>query len=189
MADATIKSGPHRLYKFGPAALAALTALALLAGFLLPGGLLLSLTPVTGGRPLVRIWMDPGERFTIRYIHSVEHSPIWETHSVDARGVIHIEEERYLKLGAGMGQMPGVGTLVRRGPYEVIEDMHRPTGDFVLRIGSAGVDHTLIWRDRTINLTALAPHTAVQLSARPINRLQRLRYERLSSTLSKSDGP
>jgi hypothetical protein len=35
-----------------------------------------------------------------------------------------------------MGKMPGVGKHGQRGPYEVIEDMHMPTGDFVLRIGS-----------------------------------------------------
>jgi hypothetical protein len=78
----------------------------------------------------------------------VENAPIWETHSVDPSGRIFIEEERYLKFGAGMGKMPGVGRMVRRGPYEVIEDMHMPTGDFVLRIGSPGVDHTLIWRGK-----------------------------------------
>jgi hypothetical protein len=44
-----------------------------------------------------------------------------------------------------------------RGPYEVIEDMHMPTGDFVLRIGSPGVDHTLIWRGTRTNLSAWHP--------------------------------
>ena len=141
---------------------------------LLPGGLLLSATPVKGGRPLARLWLHPGERFTIRYYHSVENAPIWETHSVDAKGRIFIEEERYLKFGAGMGKMPGIGRMVRRGPYEVIEGMHMPTGDFVLRIGSPGVDHTLIWRGRELNLSALAPHAAVRFSARPVNCWQRI---------------
>jgi hypothetical protein len=109
----------------------------------------------------------------IRYNHSVENAPIWETHSVDARGRIFIEEERYVKFGAGMGKMPGVGRMVRRGPYEVIEGMHMPTGNFVLRIGSPGVDHTLIFHDHEINLTKLAPHVAVQFRARPISLLRR----------------
>lgn len=161
--------------------LAAVVVIALMAGLWLPGGLLLSLTPVSGDPPLVRIWLDPGERFTLRYIHSVELSPVWETHSVDARGRIYIEEERYLKLGAGMGQMPGVGRLVREGPYEMITDMHMPTGDFVLRIGSKGVDHTLIWRGQEIHLTTMAPHSAVQFSARPINRLHRIGIEYICS--------
>ncbi|MGD8493591.1 MAG: DUF1850 domain-containing protein, partial [Desulfobacterales bacterium] len=104
----------------------------------------------------------------------VENAPIWEEHSLDAEGRIFIEEERYLKFGAGMGRMPGVGRMVRRGDYEVIEDMHMPTGDFILRVGSPGVDHTVIWRNHRKNLSAVAPHEAVQFAARPVNLLYNL---------------
>lgn len=139
-----------------------------------PGGFELTVTPVKTGVPLIVLPMQPGEQFTIHYFHSVENAPIWEVHSLDAEGRIFVEEERYLKYGAGMGKMPGVGRMVRRGPYEVIEDMHMPTGDFILRIGSPGVDHTIIWRGLHINLSARAPHVAVQFSARPVSRLYRL---------------
>jgi hypothetical protein len=132
----------------------------------LPGGLELRITPVREQAPLLVLPLDPGEPFTIHYYHSVENAPIWETHSLDPSGRIYIEEERYLKFGAGMGKMPGVGRMVRRGPYEVIEDMHMPTGDFVLRIGSPGVDHTIVWRGTGTNLSALAPHVAVSFRHR-----------------------
>jgi hypothetical protein len=140
----------------------------------LPGGLELTVTPVKGGPPLLAVPLQPGERFTIHYYHSVENAPIWEEHSLDATGRIFIEEERYLKFGAGMGRMPGVGRLVKRGEYEMIEDMHMPTGDFVLRVGSPGVDHTVIWRGRSTNLSSVAPHAAVQFSARPVSLLYNL---------------
>jgi hypothetical protein len=140
----------------------------------LPGGLELTVTPVKGGPPLLVLPLQPGERFTIHYYHSVENAPIWEEHSLDATGRIFIEEERYLKFGAGMGRMPGVGRMVKRGEYEVIEDMHMPTGDFVLRVGSPGVDHTVIWRGRNTNLSSVAPHVAVRFSARPVSLLYRL---------------
>jgi hypothetical protein len=141
----------------------------LLVSLRLPGGLELTITPTKGGPPLLALPLQPGERFTIHYYHSVERSPIWEEHSLDATGRIFIEEERYLKFGAGMGRMPGVGRMVRRGKYEVIEDMHMPTGNFVLRVGSPGVDHTIIWRGYRKNLSAVAPHSAVQFSARPVS--------------------
>ena len=100
-------------------------ALLLTAGALvLPGGLELRITPVRKQAPLLVLPLEPGEPFTIHYYHSVENAPIWETHSLDPSGRIFIEEERYLKFGAGMGKMPGVGRMVRRGPYEVIEAMH-----------------------------------------------------------------
>jgi hypothetical protein len=104
----------------------------------------------------------------------VENAPIWEEHRLDAEGNIYIEEERYQKLGAGMGRTPGVGHVVQRGPYEAIVDMHRPTGDFVLRVGSPGVDHTVIWRGTRTNLSLEAAHTAVRFSGRPVSRLYRL---------------
>jgi len=157
------------------AAVAGVAGLCLAVAALLPGGLELRITPVTGGPPLLVLPMARGERFTIHYFHSVENAPIWETHSVDENGRIYIEEERYLKFGAGMGRMPGVGHMVMRGPYEAIVDMHMPTGDFILRIGSPGVDHTVIWRGARTNLSALAPHVAVQFHARPVSLLYQLR--------------
>ena len=105
----------------------------------------------------------------------MENAPIWEEHSLDETGRIYIEEERYLKFGAGMGRMPGVGRMVRRGPYEVIEDMHMPTGDFILRVGGPGVNHTVIWRGVSSNLSAVAPHAAVKFSAQSVSLLYRLR--------------
>ena len=152
----------------------ALVLLCSVAVAVLPGGLELRLTPVKGGGPLLVLPLDRGERFTIHYYHSVENAPVWETHSVDKSGRIYIEEERYLKYGAGMGRMPGVGRMVMRGPYEVIENMHMPTGDFILRIGSPGVDHTVIWRGVRTNLSALAPHAAVEFDAGPVKLFYRL---------------
>ena len=139
----------------------------------IPGGLELRITPVKGGPPLLVLPLEAGEPFTIHYYHSVENAPIWEEHSLDPSGRIFIEEERYLKFGAGMGKMPGVGRMVKRGPYEVITDMHMPTGNFVLRIGSPGVDHTVLWRGTNTNLSRIAAHKAVQFSAKPVSWLYR----------------
>ena len=144
-----------------------------IAAGMVPGGLELRIEPVTGGAPLLVLPMTPGERFTLHYYHSVENAPIWEEHSLDEAGVIYIEEERYLKFGAGMGRMPGVGQMVKKGPYEAIENMHMPTGNFVLRVGSPGVDHTILWRGTRTNLSAVAPHAAVRFSARPVSSLYR----------------
>ena len=155
------------------ASAAGLFIFALIAAGLLPGGFELKITPVKGGSPLLTLPLEAGERFTVHYYHSVENAPIWEEHSLDKNGRIYIEEERYLKFGAGMGRMPGVGRMVKRGPYEVIEDMHMPTGNFILRIGSPGVNHTVIWRGTSSNLSAVAPHIAVQFAAQPVSLLHR----------------
>ncbi len=140
----------------------------------LPGDLELRLTLVESGKTLLVLPIKPGERFSIHYYHSVENAPIWEVHSLDEEGNIYIEEERYLKFGAGMGRMPGVGQMVRRGPYEVVENMHMPTGNFILRVGSPGVDHTIIWRGIRKNLSEVVPHKAVQFSAKPVSLFHRM---------------
>jgi hypothetical protein len=154
--------------------LVGLVFLLILTAWLEPGGLELRVTTVKEGKPLLVLPLKPGERFTIHYYHSVENAPIWEEHSLDEKGHIYIEEERYLKFGAGMGRMPGVGKMVRRGPYEVVENMHMPTGNFILRVGSPGVDHTIIWRGIRKNLSATVPHEAVQFSAKPVNIIYRI---------------
>ena len=166
-----------RLVRIVLSAAVCLLILSLIVAGLSPGGLELAITPVKGGPPLLVLPLQPEERFTIHYYHSVENAPIWEVHALDKNGRIFIEEERYLKFGAGMGRMPGVGRMVYREPYEMIEDMHMPTGNFILRIGSPGVDHTIIWRSTRTNLSALAAHVAVQFSARPVNLLHRLKRQ------------
>jgi hypothetical protein len=71
---------------------AGLIAAFLLVSWRLPGGLELTITPVAGGPPLLAVPLQPGERFTLHYFHSVENAPIWEEHSLDATGRIYIEE-------------------------------------------------------------------------------------------------
>ena len=155
-------------------ALVGLGVLIILTAWLEPGGLELRVTTVKEGKPLLVLPLKAGERFTIHYYHSVENAPIWEEHSLDEDGNIYIEEERYLKFGAGMGRMPGVGRMVRRGPYEVVENMHMAIGDFRLRVGSPGVNHTIIWRGMEKNLSNIFPNEAVQFYAEPVNIIYRI---------------
>ncbi len=151
-----------------------LVLLLMIAALWLPGGLELRITTVNTNQMILVVPLCPGERFTLHYYHSVENAPIWEVHSLDKKGRIYIEEERYLKFGAGMGRMPGVGKMKMQGAYEAIEDMHMPTGNFVLRVGSKGVDHTIIWRNTRTNLSNIAPHEAVQFSGHRVNLIYRL---------------
>ena len=153
--------------------------LLLFLGFLLiggwylaaPAGLELRIEPVDGGAPLLVAPLDDGEGFTLHYIHSVDREPIWEVHSVDSTGQIFIEEERFVMVGAGMGELPGRGRWTSSEGLQVVENMHYPIGEFVLRIGSPGVDHTILWRDTRTNLSALAAGQAVLVTARPTSRL------------------
>lgn len=153
----------------------------------LPGGVELVITPVGAGDPLLVVPLKPGERFTLHYIHSVDRAPIWEEYNVGPEGDIYIEKQRFVMFGAGMGHWPGHGTLTSRGKYQVIEDIHKPLGKFVLRVGSRGVDHTIIWRDRRLNLSRTAAGRAVRVSARSVSLRARL-WRRLVSGADALDG-
>ncbi len=144
------------------------------AATLLPGGVEVDVTPVQGGPDLWVALLTPGERFTLRYVHSVDRQPIWEVHSVDAWGALFVEEERFVMVGAGMGDLPGRGRWDGADGLQSIRDMHYRLGEFVLRIGSPGVDHTLLWRNTATSLSARAPGTAVRVSAHPVCLAYRL---------------
>lgn len=142
--------------------------------FLLPGGVEVDVSPARGGPELWVALLTPGERFTLRYVHSVDRQPIWEVHSVDAWGALFVEEERFVMVGAGMGDLPGRGRWGGADGMQSIRGMHYRLGEFVLRIGSPGVDHTLLWRNTATNLSARAAGAAVQVSARPVSLAYRL---------------
>ncbi|GAB6063993.1 DUF1850 domain-containing protein [Deferrisoma palaeochoriense] len=154
-------------------ALAGLFAAGLWAWAAGPGGVELTVVPVRGGPPLWTALLDPGERFTIHYVHSVDRKPIWEVHAVDAGGRIFVEDERFVMIGAGMGDLPGRGRWTGAGGLQVIEGMHYPVGQFVLRVGSPGVDHTIEWRGTAVNLSARAAGEPVRFTTRPVDRLTR----------------
>lgn len=153
-----------------------LAGLALLLALLafLPGGLELKASPVKGGAPLLSVPLNGKLGFTLHYFHSVNHKPIWEVHSVDQEGNIFIEEERFVSFNAGMGHWQGHGRHTIRDGLQVIEGIHQPVGRMILRVGSPGVDHTIIWPDGSINLSKMVPGRAVEISARPISLLQSL---------------
>lgn len=156
--------------------LSGLVLLLIGAARLIPVGVALHVTLAEDDTPVLVLPLAPGERFTLHYYHSVENTPIWEVHSMDASGTIFIEEERYEKFGAGMGKMPGVGRMVKQGNQEAIVDMHMPVGAFVLRVGSPGVDHTLIWRGRRFNLSEKFFHQRVRFSGHPLKLYHKMPY-------------
>jgi hypothetical protein len=157
--------------------LVGLSFLFVLVGGLWPDGLVLTLTPVNRGRPMLVFPLEPGERFTLFYFHSVNHLPIWEEHSVDGEGRIYIEEERFLSFNAGMGHWQGHGRHVMRDGFQVIEGIHKPLGSFILRVGSPGVNHTILWRGTRTNLSNMVPGLAVEIRCEKWSFLEQLWHQ------------
>jgi len=149
-------------------------------GFLIssriPGGLELRLASVKDRRIDLRYPLQPGERFTIQYVHSVSRMPVWDVLYADGAGCLYIEETRFVSFNAGMDHWPGHGVYGKRGDYQVLENIHKPLCSFILRVGNPGADHTLMWRGRSTNLSALAAGIALEVKAQKISQFHRLRF-------------
>ena len=104
-----------------------------------------------------------GQDITIRYVHSVDRSPVFEVFTATREYGLVLKETYFRMFGAGMGHWQGHGRVVQADGWIRIVDINRPIGPFVLRIGSAGVDHTLISTDWEINLSGIAPGRRVEI--------------------------
>ena len=115
------------------------------------------------GKELISIPVEPGEPFIIRYIHSVDLSPVYEVFYVDEKKEIIIKETYFKMFGAGMGHWPGRGRIAEKNGWIFIKDMNITLGEFYLRVGSPSVDHTILIRGEEIHLSRMIPGMKVRL--------------------------
>lgn len=98
-----------------------------------------------------------GDKFIIRYIHSVDKTPIFEEFRLDPELGLVLERTWFKMFGAGLGHWVGHGDLSQDKDWITIDNIEQPLGSFILRIGSPGVDHTIIYHEQKINLSGIAP--------------------------------
>ena len=69
-----------------------------------------------------------------------------------------------------LGVIVGVATLIWLPVSLLLAGL---MGAVTMGFGLAGVGvvNTVVWRDHSVNLSAVAPHVAVKFSARPVSRL------------------
>jgi len=111
---------------------------------------------------LLNLPLRPDETFAIRYIHSVDHTPIFEVFETDSEGRLAIQGTYFQMFGAGMGHWQGRGVIDFDGKWTWIRDIHETLDSFVLRIGAPSVAHTLMYRNRAINLSEKWPRRRVR---------------------------
>ncbi|NHM27375.1 DUF1850 domain-containing protein [Desulfofundulus sp. TPOSR] len=104
---------------------------------------------VNSGRELRVGYLNQGEKFEIRYIHSVDRLPVYEEFQL-INGELVLTGTRFLSFGAGLGYT-GEGLLRGEGKWNIIEGMYRRVDSLPLRVGTIA-DHTLLYRGREIHL-------------------------------------
>ena len=122
------------------------------------------------GKELISIPIEPGELFIIRYIHSVDISPVYEVFYADEKKGIIIKETYFKMFGAGMGHWPGRGRIVEQNGWIFIKDMDIALGEFYLRIGAPSVDHTILIREGEIHLSRMIPEMRVRLYIKQVEK-------------------
>ncbi len=104
-----------------------------------------------------------GNTFTLRYIHSVDHAPVFEVfRAVRGKGLVLVETY-FQMFGAGMGHWKGHGKIVQDGRWTKIRDINKPLGSFLLRVGTPGVDHTILYKGDEWNLSEKAAGQLVEV--------------------------
>lgn len=106
---------------------------------------------------------------TIRFIHSVQKTPVEEFLTVHADGHFHLTGTRYQSHGVGLPFLPEEGQFRREGDYFVL-DMERDYPSLSLRTG-VGTQLRIEAAGREIPLYEMyAPRTKIDLFVAPLYR-------------------
>ena len=85
------------------------------------------------------LWATPIGKvdvFHLKYIHSVDGTPVEENYRFDEKGTIIIVSTRFKMIGAGIEFHPSVGTLCLDGEWVILNDINRKIARYLLRVGS-----------------------------------------------------
>lgn len=103
------------------------------------------------------LWESPvkrGDRFTIEYRHSSDHTPVRDRFTIGDDGEIILVEESYLWYGAGLESHPEMGKTDFSGEWTRVR-MQRVFPRFLLRVGEVA-NHVLTLHGREIPLLSIA---------------------------------
>jgi hypothetical protein len=137
--------------------LLAMVILLAIAGFLFFAGLRISCLVLEIPETGEIVWAAPlgrDEQFQLRYIHSVDLLPVYETYICKDMRLV-LTGTRFLSWGAGLGYM-GEGILTEENGWTIIKAMQRQVGAIPLRVGTIA-EHTLLYRGKNIRLRNYVP--------------------------------
>ncbi|TCN27797.1 DUF1850 domain-containing protein [Mesobacillus foraminis] len=119
----------------------------------------------------------PGDRFKIKYLHSIHLSDVIESYEVTKQQGIRQYELEYEDFAIGMPSEAAEGeSFVNENGKYYIKNMRRDFPYFDLRVGKVRANHTLIYKNTSFPLAhAIEPGTRVRVQVRKINMIQELR--------------
>lgn len=76
-----------------------------------------------------------GDTFSLRFIHSVHKTPVWENFMVGQNGQLILTSTVYQSYGAGMPSLPSEGTFSQKYNQFVVQDLNRQFYAIPVRVG------------------------------------------------------
>ena len=118
------------------------------------------------GRILAGSPMDSEKFFTIRFIHSVQKTPVFEDLAA-TRDSFRLIRTRYQSFGVGLPFLESEGNFYRDGDFFVMDNMNREFKNLSLRTG-VGTQLTILIDSREVRLYELVPDgTKIDLIVAP----------------------
>lgn len=117
------------------------------------------------GLALVDLPLGAGERWCLAWNHSVTGIQVLDCYRYH-EGRMVLERSHQPDFAAGLGHIPGRGVQESDGEGGYwIEKINEPVpgNRYLLRVGSASVDHRLLWNDTVISLSGAAAGERVMI--------------------------
>ncbi|MBA7563666.1 DUF1850 domain-containing protein [Candidatus Atribacteria bacterium 1244-E10-H5-B2] len=116
----------------------------------------LELRPFSGGELIFKQKVQPGDKFILKYTHSVALTPVWEIFIIDDNYQIVLIETDFLDHGAGLpyaafGQEKFIN---EEGKFKIINMRRIIPTPFYYRIGAIR-ENIFYFKDKEINLSSL----------------------------------
>ncbi len=120
--------------------------------------------------------ISAGDRFKIKYTHSIHLSDVIESYEITKDDHIRQYELEYEDFAIGMPSEAASGEkfVIEDGKY-FIKNMDREFSQFDLRLGQVRANHTLVYGDLWYPLSkAIEPGTRVRIKVEKISLLKQL---------------
>lgn len=108
------------------------------------------------GRILFYTYVFPGDIFSVKYVHSVNKSPIEDVFEIERNYGIKLTKTIFYSFGAGVPCEPEPGQVfIQKEDRLEIINMNRHIDNYLLKVGTVA-DHTLCINGREYRLDQLA---------------------------------
>ncbi len=121
---------------------------------------------------LERWIIGDAEGFTIRFIHSVMLTPVYETYTFNVENEIILTETIFSSYGAGNPENTPYNFEITEKGFRIY-NINKSFNDLVYRTGATIANHTIIFNDNEVPFLAFSsPASAVQFKVRTKTSIQ-----------------